>query len=468
MEKSKLIQLFQSLSPAERRRFKKWLQSPAHNPNNTITEFYQYLDQRSTLTGRTLRRERIFEALFPGKPYDDLIIRRLMSEFLDVLEDFLAYETWQRRPVARLLDLARLYRDRRQSHEALGALRAARARLDEQGARDAEYHLELYRIQEEQFRQAAARDTALNLQEMNDALAHFFVAEMLRNACAAASHQAIYRANYTIPYLEHVLTDCAAGRYDAIPVITLYYHTFRCLTEPGGVQHFYALKTRLPAAADWLQPHEWRGVLLQAINYGIRRLNTDEPAFLREVFDLYQLGLDKAVFLENGVLSRFTYKNIVSAAVKLGEIPWAETFIRGYAVLLPAAHRASYERFCMAKVRYEQGRYAEAQDLLHDLASDDVFLDLDARVLLLKIYAAQGAWRLLEAFLRTFERFVSRKKMLAYHAPNYLNIIHFSQKLLPFLSGARPADGKEMQALREQITRAQPLTEREWLLRICP
>jgi hypothetical protein len=183
---------------------------------------------------------------------------------------------------------------------------------------------------------------------------------------------------------------------------------------------------------------------------------------VREVFDLYQMGLEKSVFLESGFLSRFTFKNIVAAALKLGELDWTATFIDDFSKKLDPASRENYERFCSAKLCYEQKNWSKATDLLQNMAFDDVFLDIDARVLLLKIYFENKEWRLLAAFLETFRRFVSRKK-LAYHAPNYLNLINLTEKLANNFGQISDA---EQLVFQKEISETQPLTEREWVNRM--
>ncbi|HNM27475.1 MAG TPA: hypothetical protein PKL15_18655, partial [Saprospiraceae bacterium] len=94
MQNRKLFQLLGTLSPNERRRFRKWLLSPIHNPNNTLSKFYNIIDSRSVWTARSLNAQKIFARLFAGKEYDDLVIRRLLSELLEQLEQFLLYENW--------------------------------------------------------------------------------------------------------------------------------------------------------------------------------------------------------------------------------------------------------------------------------------------------------------------------------------------------------------------------------------
>ena len=464
MFQSKLIALFKTLSSAERRRLKKWVNSPIHNFNPRLSAFYDFLDTRENYTERTLKREKAYAFIFESETYDDLKMRRTMSEFLGVLEDFLAHETWQNNPAEQWLTLAKTYRQRQLPADATAYLTKAEQALNDQSFRDAQYFLNHYRLQEERLKQNSARDSALNLQEMADELTLFFVAELLRNACSAASHAAIYRTEYRLPYLEVVLKDCADGRYDAAPLIRLYFHSYQCLSTPTADADFFAYKNLLPEAAKWLSRPELRDVLLFGVNYCIRRLNTDEPAFLREVFDLYKLGLAEGTFLENGFLSRFSYKNMVAAALKLGEIDWVEQFLETYTPLLAPEFRQHYERFCRAKLCYQKGDYGQVQSLLRELFFDDVFLELDARVSLMKIYFETGEWRLLEGFLVSFERFVSRKKMLAYHVPTYRNIIQFTSKLMLWKSGKRAFSEQELEYLNQQIMESKPLTEREWLL----
>jgi len=464
MYHSKLISLFTTLSPADRRRFKKWVNSPMHNPNDRITAFYTYLDTRSELNERTLQRERVFAAVFENEGYDDLKMRRLMSEFLGVLEGFLTYEAWHETPSEHWLSLAKIYRERQLPSDATAYLGKAEGILNTQSLRDARYYLNHYRLQEERLAQNTARDSALNLQEVTDELVHFFVAELLRNACSAASHSAFYRADYQLPYLQTVLSDCTSGHYDHIPLIRLYYHSYCCLSEPTASEHFFAYKKILPDAAQWLSKNELRDVLLFGINYSIGRSNRDAPGFLRELFDLYKFGLKQEIFLENGILSRFSYKNIATVGLKLGEVKWVSTFIETHSAQLAPAFREHYERFCRAKLSYQQQDYGQVQSLLFDLSFDDVLLELNARLLLLKVYFETAEWRLLEGFLTSFERFVARKKMLEYHVSIYRNIIQFAGKLMLWKSKKRLYSPEELEHLRQQIRAANPLPDREWLL----
>lgn len=478
MLNTKAIRLFQAFAPDERRLLKKFVHSPAHNSNRSISIFYDFLDSKKKLSEAVLKREKVFEAVFPNQPFDDLILRRLLSDFFRILEDFIIWQKRENRGAQRALLLSKFCRERHLNELAAGYLATAESENQQAEQRSGWFQLEKYQILEERFRQHGARTEALNIQEMSDALADFFSVEMLRIACTATSHRAVFKTDYSLPFLEKVLADCEAKFENQnsktetqnpklIPQnskLHLYFVSFGCLSDATRVDKFSELKSLLGTAPDWLDAQELGEVFIYAINFCIRRLNMGDTAFFREVFDLYKIGLAREVFLEAGQLSRFTFKNIVSAALKLGELAWVRDFIEKYAPLLAAEFRESYRSFCLARYFYDLRAFDEAQSQLQNLQSDDVFLELDARILGMKIWFQTHEWRLLQAFFKTFSQFISRKKMLAYHAENYRNILFFAQKVAVWQSGQRVLNELDLENLRLEIEKTQPLTEKEWLL----
>ena len=463
---SKAIQFYLTFSAEEKRVFKKFIHSPVHNPNRTLSRFYDFFDSKKTLNVQILKKEKVFAAVFPEQVFEDILLRRTLSDFFSILEDFTVWYRLQKEGVRQQLTLAKYCRERQLPDLAKTYLTAADAAIEYLPNRNAWFHLEKYTAHEERFRQRDTRTGSLNIQAMADELSDFFGAEMLRMACAAASHSAVYKTAYSLPFLEAILTNFEQAQAMRPPLVRLYYTSYLCLTDTARTDKFLELKALLAEAADWLDTQELGEVFIYAINFCIRRLNMGDADFFREVFDLYKIGLERSVFLENGHLSRFTYKNIVSAALKLGERDWVRDFIGQYTPLLAETYRHSYCNFCLARYYYDCRDFEKAEPLLQNLQSNDVFLELDGRVLLLKIWFDRGEWRLLQAFFKTFAQFVSRKKMLAYHLDIYKNILHFAQKLALWQSGAKHCSAMELAQFQQEIATARPLTEKDWLLGI--
>ena len=98
--------------------------------------------------------------------------------------------------------------------------------------------------------------------------------------------------------------------------------------------------------------------------------------------------------------------------------------------------------------------------LLQQVDFDDIFMNMDAKVMLLKMYYHTQQLEALDALLNSFDVFLHRKKILSYHRDNYQNIVRLLRKLV----NIPPFDKKGKQQLQTLIQATHPLTEKAWLL----
>ena len=97
---------------------------------------------------------------------------------------------------------------------------------------------------------------------------------------------------------------------------------------------------------------------------------------------------------------------------------------------------------------------------LRQVEYEDLFLNIYAKIMLMKIYYELQEHDVLDSFLKSFERFIRRHRGLAYHRENYLNDIYFTRKMLK----VNPFDRDGREALRRELETTPALTERGWLL----
>lgn len=62
-------------------------------------------------------------------------------------------------------------------------------------------------------------------------------------------------------------------------------------------------------------------------------------AYVKEVFDIYCYGLNHNIWMEQGHLSHSTFKNIITAALRLKAYDWTQKFIANYANKLRSSHQ---------------------------------------------------------------------------------------------------------------------------------
>lgn len=465
MYDSKAFSLFATLNPSERHWFRKWVESPYHNSNTLIISFLDYIDTRKSYSKHSLKKEKISAVLWPDQPFHDQKWRSFLSEFLRQLEGFTATETLLENPFLLPVALAKTYRRRGLFDAAEAVAQKTGIRLANISTKSARDYADTYAWHQENHYRAAARVRAAttDLQAMLDDFEHYFVAESLKNACVAISHQTVTGVIFPVPYLDSILQKLRTGAYTEVSVIQFYYYCYSILADPQATAHYHALRALLPKAERFLPSAELRNILLLTINYCIRRMNTGETnTFARETLGLYRLGLKNGALLENGHLSPFTFKNAVTIALKIQKILWADAFVRRYSPSLSPEYRAAYTAFCQARIAYVRHRPDEAIALLQGIVFDDIFLELDARVLMFKIWYEQEAFRLLQSFLVTFERFIVRKKLPSSYTGNYLNIVRTGSRLLK-IARSQP-DTEQIDAFVGTIHQTAPLTEKAWFL----
>lgn len=461
MTDTPLLQILRVLPPAALRALDKYVQSPYLVTHAGVVQLYQYLRPRlQAAPAGELEKNTVARALgeIPAR------LPHLASYLLEAVEQFLALEAWRGRPHESHALTVEQFRRLHLDEAAITMLRYARRRLEADPLRGAEHHRTSYRLHLEalQLSQQQGRARALPLQELSDAQDVAFICEKLKTGCLLSSHQAIARQGYDKGMLDSVLQFLEGHRYLDIPAVAAYYHGyFAQLGDAGSDDHFRRLKTVLQDHAGHFSLAETHDLYLLAINFCIRRINQAEEVYFRDVFDLYQSGLQHGALLEDGTLSRWTYTNIALTALQLREFDWARQFLEAYTPLLPPGHREGAFHFNMARYHYKLGLHRDAMQHLLRMDYDDVLHNLAGKTLLCIIYYELDEFDALDNQLDSLRAFVRRKKMLGYHRANYTALIDFMRRLTTLNHN----DSAAILALRQRVEAAPNLPEREWFLR---
>ncbi len=462
MKKSRLIEVLEALSGQEVERLGKFLASPYHNTRADVLGLYEHIAfaLRQNME-HILDKKYTYEKLFPGKPYDDAKMRHLIYVLLQVTEEFLAIEWYQQDVATKNLCLAQQYRQRKLSKSFRQTIKTAYARQEKTPSYSTADQFRMSMLQEinYQYQIEENRQGEQGMQTCHDTLHHFFIATMLRQNCSLLMQNRLSTQHHQSPLLDDVLKliDRQPELLE-IPAIFLYYHSYQMFSEEGDNHHFQQLKSGIVRYGKGFPRTELRDIFLIVINHCIRQNNKNEGTiFLSELFDLYQVGLEQGAFLENGFLSRWTYKNIVMAGLMLKEFEWVKSFIYNYESKLEKKYRKDSFAYNLAFLHYCRKQYDKAISQLQQVKFDDVFLNLNARNLLLKIYLELEEYDALEAHLNSFEIFIRRKKITNPHRVNYLNIIKLSRKIIqvnPHDKAAKVSLRKEIEAEKNPSTQA--------------
>ncbi len=463
MKNNPLLLVLPSLSAKERRLCRQWLATPLHNKRQDVRDLYDYLLtflQQKRLPDKSL----LWKVLYPKMPYDDAKMRQVIHLLWGAVEDFILYQQLQLHPLEQ--DHLRLtaWRSRQLPSLLDKTLAKSKKRKQQQAIQNWQYWRHHYQLERWQFEidERAERSTALNVQELSDALDLQYFADKLRLACRLYARLVVFKMDYQPRMLSVVLEQVKQEQYDRIPAIGVYYHCYLALTssEETAALHFDALLLLLQEQATLFPAQELRELYLLAINYTIKQFNTGANSYLAKAYALYQRGIEGGYLLEEGCLTPFTYTNVVSLGLELQDFAWTEMFIHTYKDrLLPADDRSIFGE-CLAKWYYAQQQYAKAQALLATIQVKDILRMLSCKLLLARIYYETDEWGALESLLGSLQQYLRRKEVVGYHKKNYKNIVHFMQQLLRLNPFDRPARAALLAAVEAEPV----LTWRAWFV----
>ncbi len=417
-------------------------------------EAYQYVFHNNRSKQDKVKASGRSEKLLPKEDAD---LRYAISFLFTAVKKWLAYREWSKDDAASDLLLCKSLRLRGLNdlyEKEFKSLQAAAS-----GVRQSEdfsllqYQIALERLE---FNTTKRQHDSAQLYKVFDAFGAFVANNVLRLGCAALNTPDFNLE--TIDYLPETMARVAAGHYREVPSIQIYYYCFR-LIQAKEESDYRQLKALLFAHSSVLPVEELRDPWLIALNYGIYQSNIGEPDWAVETFELYKSSLTGGYILEDGILPGYIYQNILTLAIKHNEWDWGRQFLEDYRKLLPLKDRHNIYTFNLAVWNFGRKNYPEAQEILLKVEFRNVYYNLDARRMMVRMYYDQGAILALESLLHSFRTYLLRHRGIGYHFHIYANFVRTVRQILRL----KPNDAKAREQLREKIKAEKYLADRKWL-----
>lgn len=458
MENSTLLVLIRALPTPEIREVRKFLNSPFFNQREDVIALFDYLCAFENPT-----REGAWQSITDkGLELDLPKLRLVMSYLHKLLEQYLAIREAMSEEFFWELHLTRAYRKRKMQPAFDRERKQFQQTLERQPLRNAWFHDRSFWLHWETHQvEYAQNPTDVSwLLQAGKALDTSFLARKLQIVCLLTAHQNVYKTAVEFPWEAELVSLAEQGPYVKEPAVAIFLACYNMLKHPHEEGYFQQFKQMLLNRGEQFSKEELHGLFILAINYCVKRLNAGDARYYREGLELYREGLDKDHILENGILSRFTFHNIVALGLQVGELEWVRHFINEYKNKLERRYRESVFSFNLARLSYAERKHQHVLELLQKANYRDPLHNLAAKTLLLKTYFDLGEHDSLQSHLDAMRNYIQRKRVLGYHRTNYLNLIKYSEKVLKLPPGDRSA----AESLRQAIELEEVLAEKGFLL----
>ena len=472
MQGHHLFDLLKTFSRKEMTRFHAFSLSPYHHKHQDTQHLTAYLNEiYPNFSEQTCERAIIWQRLFPKQVFDGSKLSVLFTYTWRLAEEFLVQEQLRGTPLKQTLLLAAL-REKGQKQLFERQLKKSKKSLHQLGLRDAQYYRQVIAMAGEAVEFYGVREPKQenqSLLEKEYALDQYYVLEKLRDAVSLQVRRQILKGEYSARLLEGVLEELRSNSeaYGDAPAIQVYFNLYQMM-EAASLEVYQRTLQIFQQNEERLQQQEVMHIYIYLQNFCIAQINRNQQPFLRELFSLYQAQLSRRLLHDDGFLVEWHYKNIVTTALRLGEVEWANSFIEDHKSELAPDSRENAYRFNKAAYWHAVGGYGKVLELLTQVEYRNIRYSLGAKALLLRTYYELGEFEALHALVESFRQYLQRNRLLAdFRRGGYYHLFRLTRRLaklrgqIPYL----PADQvpQRLAKVRTDLEATSPIFNRVWL-----
>ena len=460
MHTAKTLLLLRLLSPAQFRKLGKMVRSPFFTTNPNLVTLYKYLQPLyPEFDSPKLDKERMFQKVFPKHKYSDIKLRNLLREMTKLVEDLLIYYKLETEEFKRKKMLAEIYQEEKQDklfHREMHQLQSA---INDHPYKDEDFFEEAFKLDMLEMEHLQSKDLKKRVELLNGGLEHLENFYQLNKTILKTELKMLSRF-WSIPD-KNTSTETA-------PILFNIYTKIYALLETKKLEIFYEIKQLLLEHLDQIRVRQQLDILLYLISYAIGNMRLDDRFYNTLVFELYQFGFDHGILSQKGHISDLSFLNTCIAGAKAGSFEWTYDFIQRHESMLSPSTRADIKKLGLSNLKFHQGEFTTAIELLDDLQINDAQLYISTKLHLLRCYyelsIKDGTYQ--ELFIDqtfAFEKIVRRnRKFTSEKIQSYLNFTQFLRQLAKQRSiGKLPV--KLQEKLLETLQNQSITISRSWL-----
>lgn len=462
LKTTKLINLIKLLSKKEAKIFLGFCKTDIVYVRQGVIELVEYLLLlHPNYNEENTNEKLIYKKAFGATRFNRAKLTILFTSTTKALEAFLATHQllkWEF-DSARFLTAELL--DRTDDSIAEGYIKSIEKMNSKGIIHDSEYYNHLYQTEELIYLNTSKhKGYSSNLQQLTTQLDLFYYTRKIKYYCEMLNQQSVLQMNFDLTNIQTFLSTVEKTIHIEKAAISVYAAILKMLLAPAEDQKYAALKEKIYTHQQEFSGNEKRNLFTYLQNYCIRKINTGITPYLQELFNNYEFMLQKEIITEGGVISQFDFKNIITISLRLKKYDWTETFLQQYSPMIDAKDRENAIDYNRSRVLYTKGDYKSALRIMQRVTFSRIFYQIDAKILLLKIYYDINDEDGLLNAVNAFKIFLKRNKEISKY--QYQSNYNFCTYLL-MLNKIKNGSKKVAPKLKEKLKLNRQVIDITWL-----
>lgn len=355
-----------SLSAEEFKHLRKAILSPLLSTNPRVEQLYRYLRPFfPEFKDSKLSKAYLYARIFPNEAYKDGKMRKLITEFTQVVEDFLIYLELEKQRFQRQKYLTEIY-NKRQLYDFFkkntAVLLKELAQSSYQGETIYKNQMELLQAYFFHPSTSKTKDKTEVLNSLQQHLDNFYFTSKLRLASDIINRSQFLKEEQEIPFLKFLKN--YLSEQTNLPLIVTFYLEILHLLKTREVASYWKIRNSFFKNIQALGQEDKKVILLHLLNFAIGQVNKGEHLFRMENFELYKFALQHNLLIENNSISDIAFTNIASYGASLEEFEWTHQFIQDYQPFLVKTFREEATQLSWAYLAFFQKDYTTTINLL--------------------------------------------------------------------------------------------------------
>ncbi len=370
IQSGNLVQLLKVLSREEIKEFGKFVNSPFHNNRKDLIQFFEeikvfYPDFNQT----EFSKENIFSLLFPGKKYQDDVMRRLSSNLFKLGEQFASYKNFRSNTFEYERNLLEFYSSKNIDKFFWKQHRDIEDFLEGQNLRDTEYYRRLADINEIELKYILKDDPTYKKSSYEKEITNLWkygLAAMLRLYGFAEYETYFFNKEYELKFANDLLRIAEESGFMNSSAVEMYYLILKLYGPDKSDEIFNKLKLLIEEKFNMFNKGECFSFYVHLINYcNINKLANDKE-YIKIKFDIVKEMVERDLIVQNGVVDPGWFRGIFSMAYNAGEIKFAEDFIEKHKSLVTGKEKENVVKHAYANLAIYKKDYESALNYLSD------------------------------------------------------------------------------------------------------
>jgi hypothetical protein len=477
MTKSKVIDILKTFNTVELKGFRDFIHSPVHNRNKKVRILFEIIKKHSPeYEDEKLKKENLYNILYPGKTYNDVVMRILISDLLKLSEEFLAYINYRKRGINIKKCLLEELKERKLDTLFRRNFKQAEELLLDDSTIDFKHFNELQVLYSLKIDFLISRDKQTEIAEdvlkQGEYMIYFSLSSLLNTVHELLQHEEILNINFENNIVKKFFDNLnldeiykyignSSSEYAGIAMV--YYYMYKAYLFTNDDKYFFKLKECIEKHFYRFNREEKFNLLIIMESICSNKIGYGKTDFYNYLMEIYELMISESIWghSKTSYIQINLFRNIFYTAVILERFDWATDFVDTYKNRLIPEQRENMVSFSNALILFEKREFENALIQINKVNYNFFVFKFDARVLLLKIYFELNLQEQVYSMIDSFSHFLSNNKNILKHDKERFGKFLKYMKLIMKIKTA--SNGNDYKSLELQLKNDTSVIAKKWI-----